>query len=262
MRVCDRKHFPEIPSIFSYCSGLSDIQTKGSEWDKGNRSRACGLIEGRDSRPIHRRPAEGRRHPRPLRLPHGITDRRPPRRDRGTASAIRILPRPPTQPPAQGRRHAQHVLDLGHRLDVGVDVERNHGVSLHVERLYKPPWRATIHALPKNMRKIERRLSLPNRGNDTRKSAGKLTISRGADGAEAGVGKMIGRIYRDELAVCNLNCSAVCFAIADAVRNVPKCVRIGAARLYTLAFGCQLICDQPETRRRLGSSNSDFPLGF
>ena len=37
--------------MFSYCSGLSDIQTKGSERDKGNRSRACGLIEGRDSRP-------------------------------------------------------------------------------------------------------------------------------------------------------------------------------------------------------------------
>ena len=31
MRVCDRKHYPEIPSIFSYCSGLSDIQTKGGE---------------------------------------------------------------------------------------------------------------------------------------------------------------------------------------------------------------------------------------
>ena len=46
---------------------------------------------------------------------------------------------------------------------------------LYAERLYKPPWRATIHALPKNMRKIERRLSLPNRGNGTRKSAGKLT---------------------------------------------------------------------------------------
>ena len=94
------------------------------------------------------------------------------------------------------------------------------------------------------------------------KALRKLTISRGADGAEAGVGKMIGRIYRVELAVCNLNRSAVCFVMADAVRNVPKCVRIGAARFYTLAFGCQLICDQPETRRRLGSSNSDFPLGF
>lgn len=45
----------------------------------------------------------------------------------------------------------------------------------------------------KNMRKIERRLSLPNRSNGTRKSAGKLTISRGADGAEAGVGKMMRR---------------------------------------------------------------------
>ena len=78
-------------------------------------------------------------------------------------------------------------------------------VSLYAERPYKPPWRATIHALPKNMRKIERRLSLPNRSNGTRKSAGKLTISRGADGAEAGVGKMIGRICRVELAVCNLN---------------------------------------------------------
>ena len=86
-------------------------------------------------------------------------------------------------------------------------------------------------------------------------------ISRGADGAEADVGKMIRRIYRVELAVCNLNRSAVCFVMADAVRNVPKCVRTGAARLYTLAFGCQLICDQPEIRRRLGSSNSDFPLG-
>ena len=45
MRVCDRKHYPEIPSIFSYCSGLSDIQTKGGERGKGNRSRACGLSE-------------------------------------------------------------------------------------------------------------------------------------------------------------------------------------------------------------------------
>lgn len=113
----------------------------------------------------------------------------------------------------------------------------------------------------KNMRKIERRLSLPNRSNGTRKSAGKLTISRGADGAEAGVGKMIGRIYRVELAVCNLNRSAVCFVMADAARNVPKYVRIGTAHLYTLAFGCQLIFDQPEIRRRSGSSNSDFPLG-
>ena len=162
---------------------------------------------------------------------------------------------------SQARRHEQHVLHLEHRLDVDVDVERDHGVSLYAERLYKPPWRATIRALPKNMRKIERRLSLPNRGNGTRKSAGKLTISRGADGAEAGVGKMIGRIYRVELAVCNLNRSAVCFVMADAARNVPKYVRIGAARLYTLAFGCQLICDQPEIRRRSGSSNSDFPLG-
>ena len=113
----------------------------------------------------------------------------------------------------------------------------------------------------KNMRKIERRLSLPNRSNGTRKSAGKLTISRGADGAEAGVGKMIGWIYRVELAVCNLNRSAVCFVMADAARNVPKYVRIGTAHLYTLAFGCQLIFDQPEIRRRSGSSNSDFPLG-
>ena len=55
------------------------------------------------------------------------------------------------------------------------DVERGHGVSLYAERLYKLPWRATIRALPKNMRKIERRLSLPNRSNSTRKSAGKLT---------------------------------------------------------------------------------------
>lgn len=86
-------------------------------------------------------------------------------------------------------------------------------------------------------------------------------ISRGADGAKADVGKMIRRICRVELAVCNLNRSAVCFVMADAVRNVSKCVRIGAARLYTLAFGCQLICDQPEIRRRSGSSNSDFPLG-
>ena len=62
---------------------------------------------------------------------------------------------------------------------------------------------------------------------------------------------MIRRICRVELAVCNLNRSAVCFVMADAVRNVPKCVRIGAARLYTLAFGCQLICNQPEIRRRL-----------
>ena len=167
----------------------------------------------------------------------------------------------PARLPVQGRRHAQHVLDLGHRLDVGVDVERDHGVSLYAERLYKPPWRATIRALPKK-RKIERRLSLPNRSNSTRKSSGKLTISRGADGAEAGVGKMIGRIYRVELAVCNnLNRLAVCFVMADAARNVPKYVRIGAARLYTLAFGYQLICDQPEIRRRSGSSNSDFPLG-
>ena len=87
-------------------------------------------------------------------------------------------------------------------------------------------------------------------------------ISRGADGAKADIGKMTGRICRVELAVCNLNRSAVCFVMANAVRNVPKCVRIGAARLYTLAFGCQLICDQPEIRRRLGSSNSDFSLGF
>ena len=245
----------------SYCSGLSDIQTKGGERGKGNRSRACGLSESRDSRPIHRPPAEGRRYPRPLRLPHGIADRRPPRRNRGATSAIRILPRPPTRLPAQGRRHEQHVLYLGHRLDVDADVERDHGVSLYAERLYKQPWRATIRGLPKNMRKIERRLSLPNRSNGTRKSAGKLTISRGADGAEAGVGKMIGRIYRVELAVCNLNRSAVCFVMADAARNVPKYVRIGTAHLYTLAFGCQLIFDQPEIRRRSGSSNSDFPLG-
>lgn len=113
----------------------------------------------------------------------------------------------------------------------------------------------------KNMRKIERRLSTPNRSNGTRKSAGRLTISRGADGAKADIGKMTGRICRVELAVCNLNRSAVCFVMADAARNVPKCVRIGAARLYTLAFGCQLICGQPEIRRRSGSSNSDFPLG-
>lgn len=167
----------------------------------------------------------------------------------------------PARLPAQGRRHEQHILYLGHRLDVDVGVERDHGVFLYAERLYKSPWRATTHALQKNMRKIERRLSLPNRSNGTRKSAGKLTISRGADGAEADVGKMIGRIYRVELAVCNLNRSAVCFVMANAVRNIPKCVRIGAARLYTLAFGCQLICDQPEIRRRLGSSNSDFLLG-
>ena len=83
-------------------------------------------------------------------------------------------------------------------------------------------------------------------------------ISRGTDGAKADVGKMTGWIYRVELAVCNLNRSAVLFVIANAVRNVPKCVRIGAARLYTLAFGCQLICNQPEIRRRLESSNSDF----
>ena len=119
--------------------------------------------------------AEGRRYPRPLRHPNEIAHRRYPHRDRGATSAIRILRRPPTRLPAQGRRHAQHVLDLGHRLDVGVDVERDHGVSLHAERLYKPPWRATTHALPKNMRKIERRLSTPNRSNGSRKSAGKLT---------------------------------------------------------------------------------------
>lgn len=83
--------------------------------------------------------------------------------------------------------------------------DRGGDVSLYTEGLYKPPWRATTRALPKNMRKIERRLSLPNRGNGTRKSAGKLTISRGADGAKADAGKMIGRIYRVELAVCNLN---------------------------------------------------------
>lgn len=70
--------------------------------------------------------------------------------------------------------------------------DRGGDVSLYAEGPYKPPWRATIRALPKNMRKIERRLSLPNRSNGTRKGAGKLTISRGADGAEAGVGKMIG----------------------------------------------------------------------
>ncbi|MGO4861799.1 hypothetical protein ACTQ5N_07070 [Atopobiaceae bacterium Sow4_H2] len=87
-------------------------------------------------------------------------------------------------------------------------------------------------------------------------------ISRGADGAKADIGKMTGRICRVELAVCNLNRSAVCFVMDNAVQNVPKCVRIGAARLYTLAFGCQLICDQPEIRRRLGSSNSDFSFGF
>ena len=171
LRVCDRKHYPETPSIFSYCSGLSDIQTKGGERDKGNLSRACGLSESRDSRPVPRHPAEDR-YPRPLRLPHGIADRRPPCRDRGTESTIRVLPRPPTRLPAQGRRHAQHALNLGHRLDAGVDVERDHGVSLHAERLYKPPWRATIRALPKNMCKIERRLILPNRSNGTRKSAG------------------------------------------------------------------------------------------
>ena len=91
-------------------------------------------------------------------------------------------------------------------------------------------------------RKVERRLSLPNRSNSTRKSSGKLTDFACADGAKADVGKMIRRICRVELAVCNLNRSAVCFVMADAVRNVPKCVRIGAARLYTLAFGCQLIC--------------------
>lgn len=114
---------------------------------------------------------------------------------------------------------------------------------------------------PKIMCKIERRLSLPNRSNSTRKSSGKLTDFACADGAKADVGKMIRRICRVELAVCNLNRSAACFVMADAVRNVPKCVRIGAARLYTLAFGCQLICDQPEIRRQSGSSNSDFPLG-
>lgn len=149
MRVCDRKHYPEIPSIFSYCSGLSDIQTKGSERDKGNRSRACRLIEGRDPRPVPRHPAEGRRHPRPLRHPNEIAHRRYSRRDRGAPGAARVLPRPPARLPAQSRRHAQHALDLGHRLDAGVDVERDHGVSLHAERLYKPPWRATIRALPK-----------------------------------------------------------------------------------------------------------------
>lgn len=108
--------------------------------------------------------------------------------------------------------------------------------------MYKPPWRMN-HALPKNMRKIERRLSTPNRSNGTRKVLENSPISRGADGAKADIGKMTGRICRVELAVCNLNRSAVCFVMANAVRNVPKCVRIGAARLYTLAFGCQLICD-------------------
>lgn len=44
---------------------------------------------------------------------------------------------------------------------------RGGDVSLYAERPYKLPWRATIHALPKNMRKIERRLSLPNRSNGT-----------------------------------------------------------------------------------------------
>lgn len=72
--------------------------------------------------------------------------------------------------PRKAGRHAQHALDLGRRLDVGVDVERDHGVSLYAERLYKPPWRATIRALPKNMRKIEGRLSLPNRSNGTEKA--------------------------------------------------------------------------------------------
>lgn len=47
-----------MPSIFSYCSGLSDIQTKGGERGKGNRSRTCGLGEIRDSRPIPRNTAE------------------------------------------------------------------------------------------------------------------------------------------------------------------------------------------------------------
>ena len=35
----------------------------------------------------------------------------------------------------QARQHAQHVLDLGHRLDVGVDVERRHGVLVAEDRL-------------------------------------------------------------------------------------------------------------------------------
>lgn len=104
---------------------------------------------------------------------------------------------------------------------------------------------------PKNMRKIERRLSLPNRGNGTRKSAGKLTISRGADGAEADVGKMTGRIYRVELAVCNLNRSAVCFVMADVARNVPKYVRIGAHRCGpSLYLGFRLPTDLRSARNK------------
>ena len=69
----------------------------------------------------------------------------------------------------------------------------------------------------KNMRKIERRLSTPNRSNGTRKSAGKLTISRGADGAKADIGKMTGRICRVELAVCNLNRSPVNIPIIELI---------------------------------------------
>ena len=105
------------------------------------------------------------------------------------------------------------------------------------------------------MRMIERRPSTPNRSNGTRKALENSPISRGADGAKADIGKMTGWICRVELAACNLNRSAVCFVMANAVRNVPKCVRIGAARLYTLAFGCQLICDQPEIRRRFFQSS-------
>ena len=37
----------------------------------------------------------------------------------------------------QARQHAQHVLDLGHRLDVGVDVERDHGVLVPEDRLQR-----------------------------------------------------------------------------------------------------------------------------
>ena len=37
----------------------------------------------------------------------------------------------------QARRHAKHVLDLGHRLDVGVDVERDHGVLVPEDRLQR-----------------------------------------------------------------------------------------------------------------------------
>lgn len=51
----------------------------------------AGQLKG-ISIPVPRRPAEGCRHPRPLRRPHDVARGRSARRDRGTPSAVRVLP--------------------------------------------------------------------------------------------------------------------------------------------------------------------------